>query len=184
MRRVCLFIAMSLDGCIADRAGGVDWLQGCGPEGEPVDAYEEFIAQVDTILMGWNTYHQIVTELSPQAWVYEGRMTYVLTHRSMADTEQIRFTDQAPAELVRRLRMQPGQDIWICGGAALVQQLMQEDLIDRYIITLVPLVLGGGIRLFGEMEQAIPLRLIRSRICQGMTELTCERRLSKEPGER
>lgn len=126
----------------------MDWLQGCGPEGESADAYEAFIAQVDTILMGWNTYHQIVTELSPEAWVYAGRTTYVLTHRSMADTEQIRFTDQASAELVRRLRMEPGQDIWICGGASLAQQLMRADLIDRYIITLVPMVLGGGLRLF------------------------------------
>ena len=82
MRRICLFIAMSLDGYIADERGGVDWLAGQGDESETIDTYSEFIEAVDTVFMGWNTYHQIVTELSPQEWVYDDLMTYVFTHRS------------------------------------------------------------------------------------------------------
>ena len=56
---------MSLDGYIADRKGGVDWLKGQGNEDESIDSYSEFVKNIDTILMGWNTYHQIVAELSP-----------------------------------------------------------------------------------------------------------------------
>ena len=69
MRKVSLFIAMSLDGYIADSKGGVDWLNGHGNYDENTDTYSEFAKTIDTILMGWNTYHQIVTELSPMEWV-------------------------------------------------------------------------------------------------------------------
>lgn len=60
---------MSLDGYIADSKGGVDWLNGQGNDDENIDTYSEFTKTIDTILMGWNTYHQIVTELSPEEWV-------------------------------------------------------------------------------------------------------------------
>ena len=76
MRKISLFIAMSLDGYIADSKGSVEWLQGQG-DGEDIDTYSEFIKDIDTILMGWNTYHQIVTELSPNEWIYRDFITYV-----------------------------------------------------------------------------------------------------------
>lgn len=61
MRKVILFIAVSLDGYIADKSGGVGWLHGQGGDSENVDTYSEFIKEIDTVLMGWNTYHQVVT---------------------------------------------------------------------------------------------------------------------------
>lgn len=69
MRKVALFIAMSLDGYIARQSGKVDWLEGQGENEETVDSYATFIKNVDIVIMGWNTYHQIVTELSPTTWV-------------------------------------------------------------------------------------------------------------------
>lgn len=69
MKKISLFIAMSLDGYIADSKGSVDWLARQGNEDENVDAYSEFVKDIDTVIMGWNTYHQIVTELSPKEWV-------------------------------------------------------------------------------------------------------------------
>lgn len=91
MRKVSLFISMSLDGYIADRKGGVDWLGGQDAEAETPDTYSEFVKDIDTILMGWNTYHQIVTELSPDTWVYEDFTTYVITHKANTSSENIRF---------------------------------------------------------------------------------------------
>ncbi|MBO8463587.1 MAG: dihydrofolate reductase family protein [Firmicutes bacterium] len=61
MRKIVLFIAMSLDGYIADRNGNVDWLNGQNEKEETMDVYSDFIKDVDTVVMGWNTYYQVVT---------------------------------------------------------------------------------------------------------------------------
>lgn len=176
MRKVILFIAMSLDGYIADPAGGVSWLAGQDADAETPDSYSDFIRGVDTVVMGRNTYQQIVTELSPSEWPYRGLTSYVLTHRPAPDTDGIRFVCESPAELVRRLRQTDGKDIWICGGASVIQPLVREDLIDRYHLTVIPTLLGGGLRLFGSMEQALPLRLVNVQSGNGMTNLIYTRR--------
>lgn len=176
MRKVTLFIAMSLDGYIADSQGKVEWLEGQGEDTENVDSYSEFIKEIDTVIMGWNTYHQIVTELSPDRWAYEELTTYVITHREGNPTEKIRFTDTKPAVLVKRLRQEKGKGIWICGGANVVQQLMEEDMIDCYYITVLPTLLGSGIRLFGEGREERKLKLLNTRVYNGMTELVYVRR--------
>lgn len=64
MRKISLFIAMSLDGYIADSKGSVEWLTGQSND-DSIDAYSEFVKDIDTVIMGWNTYHQIITKLSP-----------------------------------------------------------------------------------------------------------------------
>lgn len=111
MRKVVLFIAMSLDGYIADSNGGVGWLEGQGEDSKTIDAYSEFVKDVDTILMGWNTYYQVTTELSLSEWVYEDFTTYVITHHEMDSSEQIRFTSTDPSELLKRLKSEAGKDI-------------------------------------------------------------------------
>lgn len=176
MRTVSLFIAMSLDGYIADSKGGVDWLQGQGSDQENIDSYSEFTENIDTILMGWNTYHQIVTELSPEEWIYSDFTTYVITHNEHNSTEKIRFTDKNPVDLIKNLKKENGKDIWICGGANLVGQLVNEDLIDCYYITVIPTLLGSGIRLFESVKHEIKLRLLNTRSYNGMTDLIYTRR--------
>lgn len=176
MRKVMLFIAMSLDGYIADNNGKVDWLGGQGDGDGGFDPYEEFIKGVDTVIMGYNTYNQIVTELSPGEWVYSGLKCYVLTHRSLSSTEEIAFTELDPAELIKELRVQSGKDIWICGGAQTIRQLVREDLIDCYYITVIPTLLGSGLRLFENGGKVIKLRLIKSQSYNGMTDLIYTRR--------
>ncbi len=176
MRNTTLFIAMSLDGYIADSMGGVDWLQGQSSEEETSDSYSRFVEGIDTILMGWNTYRQIVTELSPEAWVYEDFTTYVFTHKGHASTEKIRFTHSNPVHLTEALKKEPGKGIWICGGANLVQQFVNADAIDRYHITVIPALLGSGVRLFKGGTREIPLRLLQVQSYNGMTDLIYTRR--------
>ena len=65
MRKIVLYIAMSLDGYIADANGGVSWLRGQDPDSESEGSYPEFVRDIDTVVMGWETYHQVITELSP-----------------------------------------------------------------------------------------------------------------------
>ena len=176
MRKVILFIAMSLDGYIADENGGVDWLRGQGDDQEVPDTYPSFIQNIDTVMMGWNTYHQVATELSPNEWVYKDLQSYVFTHRNQKDTENIKFLSEDPIQVVKDLKNEQGKDIWICGGASLVQQLEQENLIDQYYITIIPTLLGQGAQLFGKLPKPIDLRLIKSQNYDGITELIYERR--------
>lgn len=176
MRKITLFIAMSLDGYIADKQGKVDWLEGQGENADGVDSYSAFIKEVDTVIMGWNTYHQIVTELSPDEWVYHGLTAYVITHRKQNSSEEIRFTAEDPITLVKKLKSEKGKDIWICGGADVISQLVKKDMIDCYYITVIPTILGSGIRLFENSEKEIKLRLLKSQSYNGMTDLVYVRR--------
>lgn len=179
MRNTTLFIAMSLDGFIADRENGVGWLEGQDPAAETADFYGEFIRNADDVVMGWNTYYQVAAQLSPDRWPYEGMTCHVVTHRPVPSAYGIRFVREDPCALVRRLRQEPGRDIWICGGAEIAQALLREDLIDRLQLSVIPVLLGGGLRLFG--PQALRLRLCSSRASNGIVELVYERR--DAPGE-
>ena len=175
MRKVSLFIAMSLDGYIARSDGGVDWLSGQGDD-ENNDSYTEFIKNIDTILMGWNTYNQIISELSPKKWVYNDFTTYVITHRDVALSKKIRFKNVNPVDLIKRLKEKKGKDIWICGGANIVEQLVNENLIDIYYVTVIPILLGSGIRLFKNGKRENKLKLINTNVYNGMVDLVYIRR--------
>lgn len=76
MRKVVLYIAMSLDGYIADSSGKIDWLDGRGGDDESIDSYSEFIKGIDAVVMGFNTYDQIVTELSTKQFCLSHRLFY------------------------------------------------------------------------------------------------------------
>lgn len=176
MRKAVLYIAVSLDGYLADEQGGVSWLQGDGSDPQAAGSYEAFLDTIDTVVLGGKTYRQIVTELSPGVWVYPGKRSYVITRQPQRDTEEIVFTRCAPAQLVAELKAQPGKDIWICGGASLVQQLIAADLVDRFCITVMPVLLGKGIPLFAQSPNALCLKLISTQSYNGMVDLVYERR--------
>lgn len=108
--------------------------------------------------------------------MYEGLESYVLTHKALPSQRGITFTDEGPEGLLRRLQARPGKGIWICGGAQVVRQLMEADLIDEYVISVIPVLLGGGVRLFEGGFSPRPLRLVGSRSENGIMELTYEKR--------
>lgn len=176
MRKIVLFIAMSLDGCIANASGGTEWLEGQIPGADDMTSYEKFILDVDTVVMGANTYRQLATELSPKEWVYSNLTSYVVTHSPKQSTDKIRFTDETPCQLIERLKTEPGKDVWICGGANVAQQLIRADLIDQYCFNIIPTILGGGISLFDMLQKEIKLKLLKTRSYNGITDLVYERR--------
>lgn len=177
MRKVVLFIAMSLDGYIADNSGNVDWLAGEDPNAEGSDSYEKFVETVDTVVMGYKTYNQIVTELSPDEWVYEGMTSYVITHRDIkSDSDDIIFVGESPSDLIRKIRKEEGKDVWIYGGASVVQDLVASNLIDEYRISIIPTILGEGISLFGNGKEKINLSLTKTETDNGIIELTYRKR--------
>jgi dihydrofolate reductase len=175
MRKVELFIAMSLDGYVARVDGDVSWLGGQDPDNQSMGSYDEFIKNIDTIVMGYTTYHQIVTELSADEWVYAGMKSYVLTHRNIENRDDITFVNQDVKSLIDELKKQEGKNIWICGGPDVVNQLIKDELIDRYTVTVIPTILGRGIRLFYEENNEIKLKLIKTETNNGMVDLVYER---------
>lgn len=75
-----------------------------------------------------------------------------------------------------KLKSKDGKNIWICGGANLAQKLMRDDLIDQYYISVIPTLLGSGIRLFENVEKEIKLKLLKTRTYNGITDLIYMRR--------
>lgn len=177
MRNVVLYIAMSLDGYIADTKGGVAWLKGDGSDPKNEGSYPAFYDSIDTVILGYKTYHQIATELSPDRWIYSDKKSYVLTHRDLPSTEKIVFTKKEPAELLSELKNNGGGDIWICGGAEIVNQLLESDQIDRYCVSIIPTILGNGISLFHKHSAEYKLRLLSTRQYDGIVDLVYERRI-------
>ena len=158
-RKVILYISQSLDGFISDNKGSVDWILGNNKEYIGDYGYNNFIKNIDTIILGANTYKQIKNELSPDKWVYEDLQSYVLINEKIKDTINIKYVNINIKELINRLQQEKGKNIWICGGANLVNQCIKENLIDEYQITTVPVILGNGIRLFEENNKKIRLEL-------------------------
>lgn len=121
--------------------------------------------------MGWNTYYQIAFGLSPKEWIYKSLTTYVFTHRKCNSSEKIRFLNEDVCQFLKKIKSEEGKGIWICGGANLIQQLMEKDLIDEYYISIIPTILGEGIPLFGKSFKERKLKLISTRKYNGIVEL-------------
>ena len=154
-RKVILYISQSLDGFIADNKGSVDWIIGNNKNYISDYGYENFIKNIDTVVLGANTYKQIKNELSPDKWVYENLQSYVFTNEKIKDIENIKYVNMNIEKLINKLKQEKGKNIWICGGANLVNQCVKANLIDEYQITTVPIILGNGVRLFEENNKKI-----------------------------
>ncbi len=190
MKKVILYIATSLDGYIADNTGGVNWLAGEKEAPPEETSYIDFVKDIDTVILGWNTFNQIVTELSVDLWPYFEMNSYVMTNKKdlvekMIDDnigntkkykEQIILSDENVSDLINKLKNENGKNIWICGGANVVNQLIKLDLIDSYNITIIPTILGKGIKLFDNDNKKIDLKLINTKIYNGIVEVKYERR--------
>lgn len=167
-RKVILYISQSLDGFIADDKGSVDWIIGNKEDYDSDYGYEAFIKDIDTVILGSNTYNQIINELSPDKWVYETLQSYVLTTKNMKDTSNIKFVNMSIKDLINKLQQEKGKNIWICGGANLINECLKEDLIDEYQITTIPVILGNGIRLFDNTNKKIKLELKETKEENGL----------------
>lgn len=179
-RKVILYIAMSLDGFIADENGGVDWLVGQDNETEPDNSYSEFIKDIDTVILGITTYNQVINELSPQLWPYEDMKSYVFTSKCTSNInskENIEFVNGDIVKFIENLKKQEGKNIWICGGASVVNQLIKYNLIDEYYMTIIPTILGKGIRLFSDNNQNILLKCNKIVEYDGMITVNYSKRV-------
>lgn len=172
MRKIILYAAYSLDGYLAKSDGSVAWLKGQGDIENPDLGYDAFLATIDTVIMGRTTYQQLITELSPGKWVYPDKKCYVVASEPMEYDANIEVITNDLTEFFKGLKQQNGQAIWLIGGAKLIDLFMQEKLIDQYIVTIIPTLLGNGIPLFMGGYSEVELRLSGVRSIDGMVELT------------
>ncbi|MGM9924455.1 MAG: dihydrofolate reductase family protein [Bacillus sp. (in: firmicutes)] len=163
-RKVLVYIATSLDGYIAKEDGGLDWLHEA--EGEGDNGYEDFIASVDTVIMGRKTYEDI-HELAGE-YPYQGKKSYVFTTsaadlKNTAFASHVEFIAGEAADLIAKLQAEPGSNIWLVGGANLLQEFLKDDLVDEYIISIIPAILGKGIPLFSRQTPETRLQLLSTK---------------------
>ncbi len=156
MRKVVLFIATSLDGYIARTSGEVDWLFTDQDYG-----YNDFFAGIDTVLMGRRTYEQV---LSFGEYPYKGTQGFVFsrTHKKEKD-KNVTFVPNDPAEFVEGLKYCTGKTIWLVGGSEVIRSVMSRDLVDEFVISVHPIILGEGIPLFRAPLQMRKLSLNKCR---------------------
>lgn len=150
MRKLKLYIAASIDGKIAGANDNLDWLP--QPENEAEDfGYNAFYASIDTTIMGYKTYE---ISISFGDWPYKGKTSFVFSrNKERTVVSEAQLVSQNPVDFVKELKHQKGGDIWLIGGGEIIKLLHDEGLIDEYIITYVPVILGEGIELFPNIKQ-------------------------------
>ncbi|NUN71377.1 MAG: dihydrofolate reductase [Bacteroidetes bacterium] len=168
-RPVVVFIAMSLDGYIADADGSIGWLSQVERAGEDY-GYHDFIATVDTVIMGRKTYEIVLGFGIP--FPHADKRCFILTRTPRAPEGSITFTAGPVDTLIAQLRSEAGGTIFVDGGAEVIQSLQQCGGVDEYIISIIPVLLGGGTRLFtGPFAQQPLENLGARRFDSGLVQL-------------
>jgi dihydrofolate reductase len=157
--RASVFVGTSVDGFIARRSGDFDFLPEGG--GEP-HGYDEFMASVDVLVIGRNTYEKV---LSFEQWPYGDKRVVVLSSRAIAPNVRGPVIEQmsgSPAEIADRLAASGATHAYIDGGIT-VQRFIRARLVQRLVITRVPVLIGEGIPLFGALPHDVQLRHIQTK---------------------
>lgn len=173
--RCSVFIATSLDGFIAKPDGTFDFLSIVEQPGEDY-GFAEFFATVDALVIGRNTYE---TALSFPEWPYAGKRCMVLTHRETPSVHGEQFFAGEPPALLEQLALGGAQRLYVDGGAV-IRAFLSENLIDDMTISLIPVLLGQGIPLFGAEvpEQRLTLQTNRA-YPSGLVQLSYGRAASE-----
>jgi dihydrofolate reductase len=171
MRKLALFIATSLDGYIAKQDDDLSFLKSVEKDGEDY-GYAEFASDVDTIIIGRKTYDWVVREIGPSYYNDGKRDVYVITRTERPSVGKISFHTGNLEDLVQKLKNKNGGKIYCDGGAEIVNELLKTDQIDEFIISVVPVLLGNGTKLFkdGRPEQQLELAGVKT-FDTGLTQL-------------
>lgn len=175
MRKLVLFMHVSLDGFAASESRGLDWIV---YDSELQQYADGIVATVGTPVYGRLTYELMAgywpTVLNnPEAnersrshaeWV--DKATKIVFSRSMktADWNNTIVINDNIAEEINALKQQPGKDLVIFGSPGLAHSLMELDLIDEYQLTLNPVLLGSGIPAYGQIKSKSNLKLLKATV--------------------
>jgi dihydrofolate reductase len=158
MGKIRLFIASSLDGYIARTSGEVDWLFTDQDYG-----YNEFSTQIDTVLMGSKTYHQVLTF---GEYPYKDKKGFVFSKTVQVERDNnVEFVKENWKDFINALRQSSGHDIWLVGGAQTIHYFMKYGFVDELILSIHPILLGNGIPLIvndSSLETALELKDVKT----------------------
>ena len=152
-----VYIAASIDGYIATKSGGLDWLHELPNPDNDDYGYAEFMNNIDALVMGRNTFEKV---LGFGTWHYDKKVFVVsssLTEVPVELSGKVELITGSLSAVLSEIKSQGYENLYIDGGM-LIQSFLAEDLIDELIITRIPILLGEGIPLFGELSQ--PLKFI------------------------
>lgn len=177
MRKISLFIAISLDGYIAKPNNDLSFLKIVEKEGEDY-GYAKFTSAIDTLIVGRKTYDYVLKEIGSSHYDNGERDIYVITRTPKPNKGRVTFYTGDIAELVKKLKSENGKDIYCDGGAEVINELLKLDLIDEYIISIIPILIGNGTRLFKDGRPEQLLELISSKSFDtGLMQLHYKRNL-------
>jgi dihydrofolate reductase len=173
-RLVILYIAMSLDGYIAKDEDNLDFLSLVETPDEDY-GYAAFQTEVDTLIWGRKTYDKVLS--LGISFLHKDKRCIVLSRTRTGTDENVEYYNGPVKELIAELQQQPGKNIYCDGGAEIVTELLNDQLIDRMIISIIPHLVGDGVRLFkkGRPEQYLKLKR-SSTFPSGLVQLWYEKK--------
>jgi dihydrofolate reductase len=157
MRKLVLYIATSLDGYIAAPGDDLGFLGKVEKEGEDY-GYANFIAEVDTVIVGRRTYDWVMQHVP--SFSHKDKECYVITRTPAESTGNTHFYTGDLGELIATLKSKPGKTIFCDGGAQVVDELLRLGAIDEFVISIIPTFVGDGTRLFKDGRPNSDLGLI------------------------
>lgn len=173
MWKVILYIATSLDGYIAKPDDDLSFLSIVEQEGQDY-GYADFVKNVDAVIVGRKTYDKVIS--MGFDFPHADKDAYVITRTSRPNIGSVKFYAGDLKLLVDKLKSEKGKNIFCDGGAEIVNELLKFDLIDEYVISILPILVGKGTKLFkdGRPEQKVELVSVRS-FDKGLTQLHYKR---------
>lgn len=169
-RKVIVHIAASADGYIARPDGDLEWLTN-RPAPEGFYGMNAFMKTIDATVMGRKTYEM---SLELGAKFDPASMAFVFSRQDPPAGLPlgVAFVNEAIGSFVRRLREQPGKDIWLMGGGDLIASFLDENAIDEFVVSVVPVFIGDGIPLIARRHRHVPLELLSTdRFEDGLVQL-------------
>lgn len=172
-RKIILNLAISIDGYIACEDGSFDWI--VGDDDDTLDTDEKwdfpgFLNTVDTVVMGKKCYEQKFHN------DFKDKTVYVATTQNLEDNDNVHFINGDIVNVILKEREKEGKDIFLFGGGVLVDHFIKADIIDEYIIGIIPTILGKGRKLFLENNPKIDLHLEEYIVDKGITILKYSKR--------
>lgn len=173
-RKVILYIATSLDGYIATKNENLDFLSLVEQEGEDY-GYADFIKTVDTVIVGRKTYDKVLS--MGFDFPHADKESYIITRTPKPTIGNIQFYTENLEALILKLKEKDGQNIFVDGGAEIVNLMMNDNLIDVFCVSIIPVLLGDGIRLFQDNRPELQLKFVRSETFKsGLVQIWYQKR--------